>query len=127
MPLLLHHQVGVIDIRSTVYPPAQSMPATMCCHHVLHHGIHAALAPHLHATSIATCAQAKIVDILVSAVKIEAAISLPPILHVLSCLARDLQDDFLAYIPRVLASITDLVHSGATLHPSCNFSAGTIL
>ena len=56
--------------------------------------------------------QAQIVDILLGAVKVEAAISLPPILHVLSCLARDLQQDFLSYLPRVLTTLCSLVESG---------------
>lgn len=57
--------------------------------------------------------QAQIIDILLEAVKVEAAISLPPILHVLSCLARDLQQDFLPYLPRVLTTAVNLVNSGA--------------
>ena len=61
--------------------------------------------------------QAQIVDILLSAIKLEAAISLPPILHVLSCLARDLQQDFLPCLPRVLTSLSDLVDSGLLSDP----------
>ena len=57
--------------------------------------------------------QAQIVDILLGAVNIKAAISLPPILHIISCLARDLQQDFMQYLPRVLQQATDLVDSGA--------------
>ena len=69
--------------------------------------------------SIRNSLQAQIVNILLSAVKIEAAVSLPPILHVLSCLARDLQNDFLPHLPHVLATATDLIHSGAALKLSC--------
>ena len=61
------------------------------------------------------CMQEQIVDILLQAVKVEAAISLPPILHVLSCLARDLQQDFLPYLPRLLSTATNLVSSGVEL------------
>ena len=67
--------------------------------------------------------QAQIVDILSEAVKVEAAISLPPILHVLSCLARDLQQDFLPYLPRVLTTATNLVKSGAHLSTTLTSSA----
>ncbi|KAL0018407.1 hypothetical protein WJX79_009395 [Trebouxia sp. C0005] len=81
-----------LAVAAAVNPLAQSMPL------LLHH-------------------QAQIVDILLSAIKLEAAISLPPILHVLSCLARDLQQDFLPYLPRVLTSLSDLVDSGADRHP----------
>lgn len=56
--------------------------------------------------------QAQIVDTLLTAVKLKNALSLPPILHLLSCLARDLQQDFLPYIPRVLAVLTGLIESG---------------
>lgn len=59
--------------------------------------------------------QKQVLDILLEAVKVEAAISLPPILHVLSCLARDLQQDFLPYLPRVLTTATNLVNSGVDL------------
>lgn len=62
------------------------------------------------------CLQAQVIDIVLEAVKVEAAISLPPILHVLSCLARDLQQDFLPYLPRVLSTATNLVNSGADLN-----------
>ena len=61
--------------------------------------------------------QAQIVDILLGAVKLESAISLPPILHVLSCLARDLQQDFLSYLARVLSKLCSLVESGTALLP----------
>ena len=56
--------------------------------------------------------QAQIVHILLDAIKLESAIGLPPILHVLSCLARDLQQDFLPYLPRVLSTFSDLVDAG---------------
>ena len=72
-----------------------------------------------HEGSTSPNAQAQIVDILLGAIKLEAAISLPPILHVFSCLARDLQQDFLPYLPRVLTTLTDLVHSGLYSPPSC--------
>ncbi|KAL0035339.1 hypothetical protein WJX77_001780 [Trebouxia sp. C0004] len=81
-----------LAVAAAVNPLAQSMPL------LLHH-------------------QAQIMDILLGAIKLEAAISLPPILHVLSCLARDLQQDFLPYLPRVLTSLSDLVDSGADRHP----------
>ena len=56
--------------------------------------------------------QARIMDILLDAIKLDAAISLPPILHVLSCLARDLQEDFMPHLPRILSTLTKLVGSG---------------
>lgn len=62
--------------------------------------------------------QAQIVSILLSAVQLKAAQSLPPVLHILSCLARDLQQDFLPYLPRVLETFTQLVDSGRC--PNCN-------
>ena len=64
------------------------------------------------------CMQAQIVQILLDALKLEHALSLPPVLHLLSCLARDLQQDFLPYIPRLLASITQLVDSGEQALPT---------
>ena len=51
-------------------------------------------------------------ETLLGALRLEAAISLPPILHILSCLARDLQQDFLLYLPRVLNTLSNLVESG---------------
>ena len=62
--------------------------------------------------------QAQIVQILLDALKLEHALSLPPVLHLLSCLARDLQQDFLPYIPRLLAAIMQLVDSGEQALPT---------
>lgn len=56
--------------------------------------------------------QVQIVTILLDALKLEDASSLPPVLHLLSCLARDLQQEFLPYVARVLAALTQLVDSG---------------
>ena len=56
--------------------------------------------------------QVQIVTILLDALKLENASSLSPVLHLLSCLARDLQQEFVAYIGRVLAALTELVQSG---------------
>lgn len=42
----------------------------------------------------------------------KAALSLEPILILLSTLARDLQSDFLPFIPRILSSYADLVDEG---------------
>lgn len=51
-------------------------------------------------------------DILLAAVRMDAAPSLEPILELIATLARDLQADFLPYLPRVTAALSDLVHSG---------------
>lgn len=67
----------------------------------------------------------------------DAALSLEPILALLSVLARDLLDDFIPYVPRVIDALTHLVEQGAApltatvyccrvgLYLSCKSQAGT--
>ena len=43
----------------------------------------------------------------------EAALSLEPLLALLGALARDLQTDFLPFVPRIFATFSQLVNQGA--------------
>ena len=61
--------------------------------------------------------QDAVVDVLLGAVRIEAALSLEPILELLAALARDLQADFVPFMPRVAAALSDLVEQGAAPFP----------
>ena len=54
---------------------------------------------------------------LLGSVHMRAVLSLEPIVMLLSALARDLQADFLPYIPRILSSYSDLVDNGASPFP----------
>ncbi|BDA46529.1 probable small subunit processome component 20 homolog at N-terminal half [Coccomyxa sp. Obi] len=58
-----------------------------------------------------------VVEILLGAVRMDAALSLEPILALLSVLARDLLDDFVPYVPRVINALTNLVEQGADREP----------
>lgn len=138
MPLLLHHQVNTVRQYMQVSTSMQAnvpslarhshMQTCTCIHHLIWHQVTLLVkfcctcmcgvmkGTDRQAGVIPThCMQEQIVDILLQAVKVEAAISLPPILHVLSCLARDLQQDFLPYLPRVFTTATNLVNSGVKL------------
>ena len=53
-------------------------------------------------------------EVLLGAVRMDAALSLEPILALLSVLARDLQDDFVPFVPRVIDAFTALVEQGAS-------------
>ena len=57
--------------------------------------------------------QNAVVDILLGAVRMDAALSLEPTLALLSVLARDLQEDCVPYAPRIIDALTDLVEQGA--------------
>jgi hypothetical protein len=61
-------------------------------------------------------AQDAVMDILLAAVRMDAALSLEPILELIAALARDLHADFLPYLPRVTAALSDLVDSGEHQH-----------
>ena len=56
--------------------------------------------------------QDDIADILLGAIRLEAGLSLEPILVLVAALARDLQADFLPYVPRLAAALTVLVEQG---------------
>ena len=60
------------------------------------------------------CMQADIVDTLLQSIKMQAALSLEPLLMLLGILARDLQADYLPYIPRILTAFSNLVDAGNT-------------
>lgn len=63
--------------------------------------------------NIACRCQNAVVDILLGAVRMDAALSLEPVLALLSVLARDLQEDCVPYAPRIMDALTDLVEQGA--------------
>ena len=56
--------------------------------------------------------QTEIADNLLGALRMEAGLSLEPILVLVAALARDLQADFLPYFPRLAAALTALVEQG---------------
>lgn len=58
------------------------------------------------------CSQDAIAGTLLGAVKIEAGLSLEPILILVAALARDLQADFLPYVPGLACALTQLVEQG---------------
>lgn len=49
---------------------------------------------------------------LLAAVRMEAGLSLEPLLILLAALARDLQADFLPFVPRLATALTELVQQG---------------
>lgn len=51
-------------------------------------------------------------DILMGAVHMEAQLSLEPILILVAALARDLQSDYIPYLPCVITVLTHLVEQG---------------
>lgn len=57
--------------------------------------------------------------ILLGAVRMDAALSLEPVLALLSVLARDLQEDCVPYVPRIIDSLMDLVEQGALFELWC--------
>ena len=56
--------------------------------------------------------QNEIANILLEAICMEAGLSLEPILVLVAALARDLQADFLPYVPRLAAALTVIVEQG---------------
>ena len=56
--------------------------------------------------------QDDIADILLGAIRMKAGLSLEPILVLVAALARDLQADFLPYVPRLAAALTVLIEQG---------------
>ena len=65
-----------------------------------------------HDVGVCGAAQDAVMDILLMAVRMDAVLSLEPILELIATLARDLHADFLPYLPRVTAALSDLVDSG---------------
>lgn len=59
--------------------------------------------------------QDAIAGTLLTAVRMEAGLSLEPILVLVAALARDLQADFLAFMPRLAGALTELVENGKNL------------
>ena len=57
--------------------------------------------------------QDAIASALLAAVHKEAGLSLEPLLILVAALARDLQADFLPFVPRLAAALTELVEQGA--------------
>eukprot|EP00850_Spirogloea_muscicola_P013633 SM000093S24444 [mRNA] locus=s93:494111:510484:+ [translate_table: standard] len=58
-----------------------------------------------------------IVSALLSRMRLDAALSLDPILSLTAILARDLREDFLPFLPSVLGALTALLLSGADHDP----------
>jgi U3 small nucleolar RNA-associated protein 20 len=61
--------------------------------------------------------QADVLDILLPRLRIDAALSLEPLLDLVGTLARDLQADFLPHLGRVLGALCGLVEGGADREP----------
>ena len=59
--------------------------------------------------------QDAIAGALLTAVRMEVGLSLEPILILVAALARDLQADFLAFMPRLAGALTELVENGKNL------------
>lgn len=66
--------------------------------------------------------QEAVVDILLGAVRMDAALSLEPVLALLSVLARDLQEDCVPFVARIIAALTQLVLQG-TQTPFLHYGA----
>jgi hypothetical protein len=64
--------------------------------------------------------QDEVMDILLRAVHTEAELSMEPILILIATLARDLQHDYLVFIPRILSTLTQVIEQGA--QPTLLFS-----
>lgn len=60
--------------------------------------------------------QDQILETLTQTVRMEAVLSLEPILMLIGALARDLQADFLPYLPQIFTCFSDLVDEGLPLH-----------
>lgn len=56
----------------------------------------------------------QVLDFVLSHATYEAKLSLAPVLAVLAAMARDLQADFLPFVPRVFATLAALVSAAAT-------------
>lgn len=56
--------------------------------------------------------QAEIFDLILERIHVRAVLSLEAVLHVAAALVRDLQQDFLQYLPRFLAALTRLMSEG---------------
>ena len=73
--------------------------------------------------------QDKILEILLRHVDMEAVLSLEPIFMLVGALARDLQADFLPYLPEIFSTYADLVDKGGqfspqhSVKPSCRKSS----
>lgn len=57
--------------------------------------------------------QAEIFDLVLDRINVLAVLSLEAVMHVAAALARDLQQDFLQYLPRFLTALTKLMSEGA--------------
>lgn len=57
----------------------------------------------------------QILDVLLGGLRLEAALSLEPLLELTGTLARDLQGEFLPALPRVLGALADLADAGEDL------------
>ena len=56
--------------------------------------------------------QEAVANTLLAAVHMEAGLSLEPLLILVAALARDLQADFLPFVPRLAAALTELTEQG---------------
>ena len=61
--------------------------------------------------------QKDVLDIILARINIAAALSLEPLLDLLAALARDIQDEFLPHMERVLSCFSDLIDEGGGREP----------
>eukprot|EP00887_Chlorella_sp_A99_P000887 scaffold5.g887.t1 len=61
--------------------------------------------------------QNEVLDLLLGGLRMDAALSLEPLLELVGVLARDLQEEFLPHLPRVAAALADLVDEGLDREP----------
>lgn len=54
-------------------------------------------------------------EALLGRLRMKAALSLEPLLALVPAVARDLRDDFLPFLPRLIDTLTSLVNSGPLL------------
>ena len=63
-----------------------------------------------------TMQQELVVETLLSAVNMEAHLSLEPVLMLLGTLARDLQADYLPFLPKIVDALSTVLEQGAAPH-----------
>ena len=90
-------------LRATVNNAAADMPLA-APNYLFHAASHKSTADTLHASP--ACMQ--ILEHLLAAMHMKAHLSLPAVLHLTAVLARDLQHEYLAFFPRVMAAVRGL-------------------
>ncbi|KAK9808411.1 hypothetical protein WJX73_001754 [Symbiochloris irregularis] len=76
-----------------------------------------ALNPFIQSLPLVLHHQGEIVDLVLDRIHVRAVLSLEAVMHVAAAVVRDLQQDFLQYLPRFLSTLTKLMSAGGGRMP----------